>query len=182
MNMAEKFHALLNEGQSTTAAVKSLSEESLMSPEEVCAELVDSGIDRRRFNMVLRRLESTGTEQKETDNVQNTPEFEQEDSKNGQEADENGDSSKDDLTPPDDERELLTVGWLIRSMGLPDNVREQKLVIRIRAEGHEGELTIRGKSWLLPVAEHLTVESWSPSWDKPGELWVQVVPPGAGKA
>jgi len=182
MNLAERFQALLNDGLSTTEAVKRLSEESLLAPEEICAELVDSGIDRRRFNMVLRRLENTGTGQKGTDNEQNTPDSEQEDGQNEQIDDENGDSSKEDLTPPDDERELLTVGWLIRSMGLPDNVREQKLVIRIRAEGHDGELTIRGKSWLLPVAEQLTVESWSPAWDKPGELWVQVVPPGAEKA
>ena len=182
MNLAEKFQALVTDGQSTTEAVKRLSKESMMAPEEVCAELVNLGFDRRRFNMVLRRLENTGTEQKETDNAQRTSDFGQMSSENGQKDDENGDSAKDDLTPPDDERELLTVGWLIRSMGLPDNVREQKLVIRIRAEGHEGELTIRGKSWLLPVAEHLTVESWSPAWDKPGELWVQVVPPGAEKA
>ena len=181
MNLAEKFQALVTDGQSTTEAVKRLSKESMMAPEEVCAELVNLGFDRRRFNMVLRRLENTGTVQKETENAQNTPDFEQEDGQNEQKDDENGDSAKDDLTPPDDERELLTVGWLIRSMGLSKDIRAQRLVIRIRAEGYEGEIAIRGKSWLLPVAEQLTVESWSPAWDTPGELWVQVVPPGAGE-
>ena len=211
MSLTEKYEAALREETSAAAAVKRLAEEIPTTPEAVIEALVKQGMDRRRFNGVLGKLKKApdvpeGFTVWDPNGVSEPSGNHSEPflPDNGNAADDNGtravseacgfasetgqpEAEKKERREParqdaDEERELLTVGWLIRSMDMPDNVREKKLIIRIRALDHEGEITISGKSWLLPVAEQLTVESWSPSWDKPGELWIQVVPPGGGEA
>lgn len=82
-----------------------------------------------------------------------------------------------------EDRAILTVGWLLKSMGLSKQEREENLTVRVRARELEGEIVLRGRSsWIARLVAGLPVESWAPGWKNPGELWIVAVTPEEGEA
>ena len=152
---------------SGSEAVGRLSRETGRTPEQVVDQLVAEGLDRRRFN----RIRPPVSDQPPDAGPEPT-------------AEETGPAAfpKGKADAPAVRDELLTVGWLLRSMGITDEERAEKLTVRIRAKDQPGEISIRGEGWLLPLLADLPVETWAPGWKNPGELWIVVIPPGAGEA
>ena len=165
--MKERYAAYMAEGMSGSEAVGRLSRETGRTPAQVVDQLAAEGMDRRRFNRI--RLPVSDQQ----------PDAGQEPT-----AEETGPAAfpKGKADAPAVRDELLTVGWLLRSMGITDEERAENLTVRVRAKDRPGEICIHGESWILPLLAELPVETWTPSWKAPGELWIVVIPPGAGEA
>lgn len=150
--MRADFDKLMDQGKTASEALATLCESKGLTTGQVIEELVQEGVDRRRFN----RIKLGGMKRAEPEDAQ-------------EEAGE--------------EQPILTVGWLLRSMGLSEQEREENLTVRVRARELEGEIVLRGRSsWIARLVAGLPVESWAPGWKNPGELWIVAVTPEEGEA
>ena len=151
--MRADFDKLLDQGKTASEALTVLCESKGLTAGQVIEELVQEGVDHRRFNRIVRG----GMKRRE--------------------------EPEDAPEEAGVEQPILTVGWLLKSMGLSEQEREENLTVRVRARELEGEIVLRGRSsWIARLVSELPVESWAPGWKNPGELWIVAVTPEEGEA
>lgn len=151
--MRAEFDKLMDQKKTASEALATLCESKGLTTGQAIEELVREGVDRRRFNRIVRG----GMPQRAEE-----PEEAQEEA--------------------GEDRAILTVGWLLKSMGLSEQEQEENLTVRVRARELEGEIVLRGRSsWIARLVAELPVESWAPGWKNPGELWIVAVTPVEGE-